>query len=103
MKKVLTLLFISLLLLSLISADTCSDLDKTIEEFNLRLSNVESKIDNTENNYQLIPEVLQKLSGMELDLEKIMNQKDGISIYIVPVSIVFVLVIILVIVIARKR
>ncbi len=102
MKTIISLFFIFIFFINFISADTCSDLDKTIEEFNLRLSNVESKIDNTENNYQLIPSVLQKLSNMETDMKNIMNQKDGISIYIIPGSIVLILIIILVIVIARK-
>ena len=103
MKTIISILLIFILLINFISADTCSELDKTIEEFNLRLSNVENKIDNTENNYQLIPSVLQKLGDMEKDIDTIINQKDGISIYIVPFSIIFILIIILVIVIARKR
>ena len=103
MKKVLIILFLSLFILSFISADTCSDMDKTLEEFNLRLNSVESKIDNTENNYQLIPSVLQKLNNMETDLETIMNQKDGLAIYLIPGSIVFILLITLIIVVVRNK
>jgi len=103
MKKVLIILFLSLFILSFISADTCSDMDKTLEEFNLRLNSVESKIDNTENNYQLIPSVLQKLNNMETDLETKMNQKDGLAIYLIPGSIVFILLITLIIVVVRNK
>jgi hypothetical protein len=78
-------------------------MDKELEEFNLRLNSIESKIDNTENNYQLIPSVIQKLGDMELDLATIMNQKDGFAIYLIPGAVIFILILIIVIIIARNK